>query len=121
LSKSPCISQNCGEGRFGFELPAIITSPNDEHRPALRRHHQQIYRRRHWCSSAAEEQAPIKVKGLRRAHPLLQGARASRPCGTATQIIREEQNGFKFVLDLQKHGKQEAILTLEAILARLRE
>jgi len=36
------------------------------------------------------------------------------------QVIREEQEGFKFMLDLQKRDKQEAITTLEAILARLR-
>jgi hypothetical protein len=36
------------------------------------------------------------------------------------QIIREEQEGFKFMLDLQKRDKQEAITTLEAILTRLR-
>jgi hypothetical protein len=36
------------------------------------------------------------------------------------QVIREEQEGFKFMLDLQKRDKQEAIARLQAILARLR-
>ena len=36
------------------------------------------------------------------------------------QLIREEQEGFKFMLDLQKRDKQQAITMLEAILARLR-
>ena len=36
------------------------------------------------------------------------------------QVIREEQEGFKFMLDLKKQDKQKAISTLEAILARLR-
>jgi hypothetical protein len=36
------------------------------------------------------------------------------------QLIREEQEGFKFMLDLQKLDKQTVISTLEAILARLR-
>jgi hypothetical protein len=37
------------------------------------------------------------------------------------QVIREEQEGFKFMLDLQKRDKQEAIARLEAILARYTE
>ena len=36
------------------------------------------------------------------------------------QVIREEQEGFKFMLDLKKQDKQKAISMLEAILARLR-
>ncbi|MGZ5916748.1 MAG: hypothetical protein ACXWJ4_05405 [Methyloceanibacter sp.] len=36
------------------------------------------------------------------------------------QLIREEREGFKLLLDLEKHDKEEAIDTLEAILARLR-
>jgi len=37
--------------------------------------------------------------------------------GTA---IREEQDGFKFLLNLQKHDKAEAIRIIETILSRLR-
>jgi class 3 adenylate cyclase len=36
------------------------------------------------------------------------------------QVIREEQEGFKFMLDLKKQDKQKAISMLEAILGRLR-
>jgi adenylate cyclase len=70
---------------------------------------------------AAEEQAPILVKGF--AEPIrcykVLGLRGDT--GQEAQIICEERDGFRFMLDLQKHGKQEAIHTLEAILARLKE
>jgi adenylate cyclase len=70
---------------------------------------------------ATDEQTPIKVKGF--AEPI----RCYKVLGLYDdfvregQLIREEQEGFKFMLDLQKRDKQEAITTLEAILARLRE
>ena len=35
-------------------------------------------------------------------------------------VIREEQDGFKFLLNLQKHDKLQGIRTLEAILSRLK-
>ena len=35
-------------------------------------------------------------------------------------VIREEADGFKVLLDLQKHDKAEAVAALEAILARLK-
>jgi hypothetical protein len=35
-------------------------------------------------------------------------------------VIREEQEGFKFHLNLQKRDKAEAIHILEGILARLK-
>jgi adenylate cyclase len=69
---------------------------------------------------ATEEQRPIKVKGF--AEPI----RCYKVLGLYDdlvregQVIREEQEGFKFMLDLQKRDKQEAITTLEAILSRLR-
>lgn len=69
---------------------------------------------------ATEEQSPIKVKGF--AEPI----RCYKVLGLYDErvregkLIREEREGFKFMLDLQKHDKQEAITTLEAILARLR-
>jgi adenylate cyclase len=70
---------------------------------------------------STEEQTPIKVKGF--AEPI----RCYKVLGLYDdlvgegQVIREEQEGFKFMLDLEKHDKQQAISTLEAILARLRE
>jgi adenylate cyclase len=69
---------------------------------------------------ATKEQRPIKVKGF--AEPI----RCYKVLGLYDdlvregQFIREEQEGFKFMLDLQKRNKQEAITALEAILARLR-
>jgi adenylate cyclase len=69
---------------------------------------------------ATEEQRPIKVKGF--AEPI----RCYKVLGLYDdlvregQLIREEHEGFKFLLDLQRRDKQEAITTLEAILARLR-
>lgn len=35
-------------------------------------------------------------------------------------VIREEADGFKVLLDLQKHDKAEAVAALEATLARLK-
>ena len=35
-------------------------------------------------------------------------------------MIREEHEGFKFLLDLKKHDKAEAISSLEGILSRLK-
>jgi adenylate cyclase len=69
---------------------------------------------------AAEEHAPIKVKGF--AEPV----RCYRVLGlyddlaSEGTVIREEQDGFKFLLNLQKHDKAQAIQTLETILARLK-
>jgi adenylate cyclase len=68
----------------------------------------------------AEEQTPIKVKGF--AEPV----RCYKLVGLYDQlaeegtVIREEQEGFKFHLNLHKRDKQEAIQILESILARLK-
>jgi class 3 adenylate cyclase len=69
---------------------------------------------------AAEEQTPIKAKGF--AAPV----RCYKVLGLYDQlaeegtIIREEQEGFKFHLNLQKRDKAEAIGILEGILSRLK-
>jgi adenylate cyclase len=69
---------------------------------------------------STEEMSPIKVKGF--AEPV----RCYKVVGLyddlirKDQLIREEQEGFKFILDLQKRDRQEAITAIEAILARLR-
>jgi adenylate cyclase len=69
---------------------------------------------------ATEEQASIKVKGF--AEPI----RCYKVLGLyddlvrECEFIREEHEGFKVMLDLEKHDKQEAITALETILARLR-
>lgn len=49
------------------------------------------------------------------------GFRHVASCGGPAHPRRaEEREGFKLMLDLEKHDKEEAIDTLEAILARLR-
>jgi class 3 adenylate cyclase len=69
---------------------------------------------------AAEEQAPIKVKGF--AEPI----RCYKVFGLYDHlaeegtVIREEREGFKFHLNLQKRDRDEAIRILEGILSRLR-
>ena len=69
---------------------------------------------------AAEEQAPIKVKGF--AEPV----RCYKVLGLYDDlagegtVIREEADGFKVLLDLQKHDRAEAVAALEAIVARLK-
>jgi adenylate cyclase len=69
---------------------------------------------------ATEERVPIKVKGF--AEPI----RCYKVLGLYDdlvregRLIREEHDGFRFMLDLKKRDKQQAITTLEAILARLR-
>jgi adenylate cyclase len=69
---------------------------------------------------ATEEQTPIKVKGFAEPLSCYKVLGLYDDLVREGQIIREEQEGFKFILDLEKHDKQKAIGTLEAILARLR-
>jgi class 3 adenylate cyclase len=69
---------------------------------------------------AAEEQPPIKAKGFAepvRCYKVLGLYDDLKEEGT---VIREEKDGFKLLLNLEKHDKTEAIQTLEAILARLK-
>jgi len=69
---------------------------------------------------AAEEQTPIKVKGF--AEPVrcynVQGLYDH--LAEEGTVIREEQEGFKFHLNLQKRDKEDAIRILEGILLRLK-
>jgi adenylate cyclase len=68
----------------------------------------------------AEEQTPIKVKGF--AEPIrcykVQGLYDH--LAEEGTVIREEQDGFKFHLNLQKRDKKDAIRILEGILSRLK-
>ncbi len=70
---------------------------------------------------AAEERAPIKVKGF--AEPI----RCYKVLGlyddlaSEGAVIREEADGFKLLLDLNKRERAEAIKALEAIIAKLKE
>jgi hypothetical protein len=69
---------------------------------------------------AAEEREPIKVKGF--AEPI----RCYTVLGLYDDlagedtVIREESDGFKVLIDLQKREKAELVASLEAILARLK-
>src|SRR6185503_5625960 len=69
---------------------------------------------------AAEEQTPIKVKGF--AEPIrcykVQGLYDH--LAEEGTVIREEQEGFKFHLNLQKRDKKDAIRILEGILLRFK-
>ncbi len=69
---------------------------------------------------ATEEQTPIQAKGFTEPIRCYKVLGLYDDLAREGQIIREEQEGFKFMLDLEKHDKQKAISTLEAILARLR-
>jgi adenylate cyclase len=69
---------------------------------------------------ATEERSPIKVKGFSESIRCYKVVGLYDNLVREGQVIREEQEGFKFMLDLQKRDKQEAITTLEAILVRLR-
>jgi adenylate cyclase len=69
---------------------------------------------------AAEEQTPIKAKGFAERIRCYKVLGLLDDLMREEQLIREEQEGFKFMLDLKKQDKQKAISTLEAILARLR-
>jgi class 3 adenylate cyclase len=69
---------------------------------------------------AAEERSPIKVKGFTdpiRCYEVLHLYDDRKAEGS---VIREEKDGFKFLLNLEKHDKTEAIRAIEAILTRLK-
>lgn len=69
---------------------------------------------------ATEEQPSIKAKGFAEPIHCYKVLGLYDDLVQESQLIREEQEGFKFMLDLQKYDKQKAIRTLETILARLR-
>jgi adenylate cyclase len=69
---------------------------------------------------ATEEQPPIKVKGFAEPAHCYKVLGLYDDLMQESQLIREEEEGFKLMLDLRKHSKQTAISKLEAILSRLR-
>ena len=69
---------------------------------------------------ATEEQLPIKVKGFAEPLHCYKVLGLYDDLAQEGQLIREDDVGFKFMLDLNKSSKQTAISKLEAILARLR-
>jgi class 3 adenylate cyclase len=69
---------------------------------------------------ATAEQSSIKVKGFAEPIHCYKVLDLYDDLVGEGQLIHEEQEGFRLMLDLEKHDKQKAISTLEAILARLR-
>jgi hypothetical protein len=68
----------------------------------------------------AEERAPIKVKGFAESIRCYKVLALYDDLVREGTVIREEADGFKVLLDLQRHDKAEAVAALEAILARLK-
>ena len=69
---------------------------------------------------SAEEQTPIKVKGFAEPVRCYKVVGLYDHLAEAGTVIREEHEGFKFHLNLQKRDKAEAIGILEGILSRLK-
>ena len=69
---------------------------------------------------SAEEQTPIKVKGFAEPVRCYKVVGLYDHLAEAGTVIREEHEGFKFHLNLQKRDKAEAISILEGILSRLK-
>lgn len=69
---------------------------------------------------AAEEQAPIKVKGFAEPVRCYKVLGLYDDLAAEGAVIREETDGFKVLLDLQKRDKGEIVAALEAIVARLK-
>jgi len=69
---------------------------------------------------ATEEQLPIKVKGFAEPAHCYKVLGLYDDLAQERQLIREEDEGFKLILDLDKHNKHAAISKLEEVLARLR-
>jgi adenylate cyclase len=70
---------------------------------------------------ATEEQPPIKVKGFAEPAHCYKVLGLYDDLQQKGEVIREEDVGFKFLLDLNKNNKETAISKLEVILARLRQ
>lgn len=69
---------------------------------------------------SAEEQTPIKVKGFAEPVRCYKVLGLNDHLAEVGAVIREEHEGFKFHLNLQKRDKAEAISMLEGILSRLK-
>jgi class 3 adenylate cyclase len=69
---------------------------------------------------AAEEQTPIKLKGFDEPVRRYKVLGLYDDLASEGTVIREEADGFKVLLDLQKRDRAEAIAALESIIAKLK-
>lgn len=69
----------------------------------------------------AEEQEPIKVKGFADPISRYKVLGLYGDLEREGSVIREEQDGFKVILDLKKRERAEAIEALQAIIERLKK
>ena len=69
---------------------------------------------------ATEERSPIKVKGFAETSRCYKVLGLYDDLASEGHVIREEADGFKLLLDLQKHDRAAAVAALEAIVARLK-
>ena len=69
---------------------------------------------------AVEEQTPIKVKGFAEPVRCYKVLGLYDDLAEEGSVIREESDGFKVLLDLQKQDRAAAVAALEAIVARLK-
>ena len=69
---------------------------------------------------AAEEQAPIRIKGFAEPVRCYKVLGLYDDLASEGRVIREEADGFKVLLDLQKRDKSELVAALEGILARIK-
>jgi class 3 adenylate cyclase len=68
----------------------------------------------------AEEQSPVQAKGFSKPVRNYKVIGGSDRLVSEQRIIREEQDGLKVILDMQKVDKENAVRMLENILARFR-
>jgi class 3 adenylate cyclase len=69
---------------------------------------------------SVEERVPIKVKGFAEPVRCYKVLGLYDELATEGTVIREDADGFKFLLNLEKQDKAEAIARIESILARLK-
>lgn len=69
---------------------------------------------------AVEEQTPIKVKGFAEPVRCYKVLGLYDDLAEEGSVIREESDGFKVLLDLQKRDRAAAVAALEAIVAKLK-
>ncbi len=71
-------------------------------------------------SVLAEEQKPITVKGFAKPIRIYRVAGIYDDLEQQGQIIRQEQDGIKLIVDLTKNGKEGAIRAIEEMLSELK-